>query len=269
MLKKEILDILNDEKIEYAEALPYELLRKNQNCRKAFPFDISSVIVFLIPYYNGGEKGNISLYARANDYHLYCKKLEEVILPKLKNILGDAVILADTSPIYETEAAALAGLGVIGEHGLLINEKYSSFVFIGGIFTSVPYEKLTDKRSFGVKHCDSCGKCKIACPVSLDKNRCLSQITQKKGELTADEAELIKCHSTVWGCDICQFSCPHTDKMINCGYITEIDFFKNDLVNFITREYIENISNEELKNRAFSWRGKKVLLRNIDICEKK
>ncbi len=269
MLKKEILDILVDEKIEYAEAVPYEILTKNPNSKKIFPFDVSSVIVFLIPYFSGTEKGNISLYARANDYHLYCKKLEERILPKLKNILGDAVILADTSPIYETEAASLADLGVIGCHGLLINPKYSSFVFIGGIFTSSHYESLTDKKSFAVKYCDMCQRCKKACPVCLDKEKCLSSVTQKKGELTEEEIHLMQKYGTVWGCDICQLSCPYTEEMIRNGTTTEIEFFKQDLIHYMTREYIENISTEEFKKRAFSWRGKKTLLRNIEICEKK
>lgn len=269
MLIKEILDILKEEKIEYAEAVPYEILTKNPNSKKIFPFGVSSVIVFLIPYFSGTEKGNVSLYARANDYHLYCKKLEERMLPKLRGVIGNGVLLADTSPIYETEAASLAGLGVIGCHGLLINPKYSSFVFIGGIFTSASYEKLTDKRSFDIKYCSMCKKCRSACPVCLDKDKCLSLLTQKKGNLTFEETELIKNHGTVWGCDICQLSCPYTEKMISGGTVTEIEFFKRDLVHYMTRGYIENISKEEFKKRAFSWRGKKILLRNLEICAKK
>ena len=39
----------------------------------------------------------------------------------------------DHSPIDEINAAALAGFGMIGANGLLITEKYSSFVFVGEI----------------------------------------------------------------------------------------------------------------------------------------
>ena len=269
MLKKEILDIFADEKIKYAEAVPFDILRKNPNSKKAFSFDVKSVIVFLIPYFSGQHRGNVSLYSMAKDYHLYCKMLEERIIPKIKSITDEAVLCADTSPVYETEAASLAGLGMIGKHGLLINPEYSSLVFIGGIFTPVPYYELTDKRNFEKSYCTMCDKCLSACPVSLNKNECISALTQKKGELTDGENELLKKHCSVWGCDICQLACPYTEKMIKNGTVTDIDFFKNDLIHSITKDYIDNVDKEEFMQRAFSWRGKKVLERNIEICEKK
>lgn len=269
MLKKEILDIFKDEKIKYAEAVPFDILTENPNSRKTFSFEVRSVIVFLIPYFSGLHTGNISLYSMTKDYHLYCKMLEERIIPKIKTVTGEAVLCADTSPVYETEAASLAGLGMIGKNGLLINDEYSSFVFIGGVFTPAPYHALTDKKSFEKAYCPMCGKCFTACPVHLDKSKCLSCVTQKKGILTQQEAYQIKKYGTVWGCDICQLACPYTEKMIKKGTVTEIDFFKNDLVCELTQNYIDSVTKEEFMQRAFSWRGKKTLERNIEICGKK
>lgn len=270
MLIKEIDDIFKSEKIKYAEAVPYSLLKRNEFCKKKTDFTVRSVIVFLIPYFNGIENGNISLYARAKDYHLYCKELEDRIVPQIKDILGcDAALFADTSPIYETDAALLAGLGVIGKNGLLINEEYSSFVFIASVFTSADIEDVTDKSDYLVRNCINCGKCLNACPVGLDKNTCISSVTQKKGQLSEDEALLLKKYGTVWGCDICQLVCPYTKKMIKNSTVTEIDHFKNDVVNHLTLDLLEKISKKEFKERAFSWRGKEVLRRNIGICEKK
>lgn len=269
MLKKDIYDIFKSEKIEFAEAVPYSILTKNPNCRRALPFDVRSVIIFLIPYFNGIKDGNISLYAVSRDYHLYCKMLEERVIPRLEKLTGTCAMLADTSPIFETEAASLAGLGVLGNHGLLINRKYSSFVFIAGVFTSVPYEQLTDKRIFEKKYCDMCGKCISACPVGLEKDRCISSVTQKKGELSEAEAALIKKYGKVWGCDICQLACPYTQKMIKDGTVTDIEFFKTEAVYELTEEYLDSISSEQFRERAFSWRGKKILERNIEICGKK
>ncbi len=269
MLKKEILDVLTKEKIKYAEAVPFDILTKNPNSKKTFSFEVRSAIVFLIPYFSGLHKGNISLYSMAKDYHLYCKKLEEKIISKIKDITEDAVLCADTSPVYETEAASLAGLGMIGKHGLLINPEYSSFVFVGEIFTPVPYEQLTDKRDFEISFCSMCGKCTSSCPVALDTTLCISSVSQKKGELTDDEKYLLKKHGTVWGCDICQLACPYTERMIKNGTVTEIDFFKNNLVYDLTHDYLNGIPKAEFMQRAFSWRGKKVLERNIEICTEK
>mgnify|MGYP003292971503 CR=1 FL=1 len=105
--------------------------------------------------------------------------------------------------------------------------------------------------------------------MSLDKNECISALTQKKGELTQEESTLMKKHGTVWGCDICQLACPYTEKMIENGAVTEIEFFKNDLIHNIAKDYLGGVCKEEFMQRAFSWRGKKILERNIEICEKK
>ena len=47
--------------------------------------------------------------------------------------------------------------------------------------------------------------------------------------------------------------------------------FTEDIIDSLYKEDIEGLSNKEFlseyKNRAFSWRGKNVLLRNINILE--
>ena len=46
-------------------------------------------------------------------------------------------VFADHSPIDEVHASCISGLGFIGDNGLLINEKYSSFVFLAECITNV------------------------------------------------------------------------------------------------------------------------------------
>ena len=110
-----------------------------------------------------------------------------------------------------------------------------------------------------------CGKCMDVCPLGAISNgdfsqeRCLSYITQKKGDLTDAEVEALANNGMVWGCDNCQSVCPHNENVEE----TEIDEFKNNL---ITNLQIEDMSNKEFAGkfgqRAFAWRGKGVLLRN-------
>ena len=107
----------------------------------------------------------------------------------------------DNSPIPEVKTAALAGLGVVGENGLLITEEFGSWVFIGEIVTDLFIE--CEERE--IKSCIKCGKCKKVCPA---KNECLSAVSQKKGELSSEEERLLKENNIVWGCDICQEVCP-------------------------------------------------------------
>ena len=120
-----------------------------------------------------------------------------------------------------------------------------------------------------VRGCLGCRKCIKACPTGAlgecgtDGYKCLSYITQKKGELTQQEQELMRKCGTVWGCDICQDVCPHNADAEQ----TDIDEFREDLID--TLKLDSNISNKEFRRiygkRAFAWRGKAVLVRNLEI----
>jgi epoxyqueuosine reductase QueG len=102
----------------------------------------------------------------------------------------------------------------------------------------------------------------------MDMTKCLSSITQKRGNLTDDEINEIKKYSCAWGCDICQNVCPHTQKAAQNGTIyTEVDFFKTQRTSYLTSNMIEEMNNEEFSERAYSWRGKKVILRNLTLLE--
>lgn len=226
----------------------------------------ASVIIFAIPYFTGHNEKNISSYCIPRDYHLYCKELFGTILPRFEDNFPGYLFagFADDSPIDERDAAARAGLGIIGDNGMLITEKYSSYVFLAEIVTTLPIKSYTDRE---IMHCEGCGACKKACPMN-DIGECLSAITQKKGDLTEIEKKAIQRYGSAWGCDLCQESCPHTIKAISTGDIyTNIDFFKTDLTPFLTKRAIEEMGDEEFSSRAYSWRKKDTILRNLSILE--
>jgi epoxyqueuosine reductase QueG len=145
---------------------------------------------------------------------------------------------------------------MIGDNGMLITEKYSSYVFIGEIITDLP---LPIEREYNISRCEGCGRCKKACPI-CDIGECLSALTQKKGELTEEQVGLMKDVNTVWGCDECQKCCPY-NKNIS---LTEIDFFADKRQQKLTKELLDAMSDEEFKQRAYSWRGKKTIERNLE-----
>ena len=99
--------------------------------------DSGTVVIMAIPYMvKDTEAKNISEYATARDYHVFCSSLFDAVLPKLRDAYPQNTFcgFADHSPIDEIDAAAKCGVGVIGKHGLLIPEKYSSFIFIADIY---------------------------------------------------------------------------------------------------------------------------------------
>ena len=260
-MRNYIKKLLEKEKIEYFGILPLsecKIINEKLYERSFIDFKPKSVIMLLVPYYAGEyENRNISRYAVPKDYHLYFKGLYSRIVPSLKDAFPQYSFkgFSDHSPIGETYAASKCGLGVIGDMFQLINEKYGSYTFLGEIFTDAELDR-DDLRA--PTFCNHCGACRSACPCH---DGCLSEITQKKGELNDYEKKIITENGSYWGCDICRESCPLNARPA----ITPIDFFKTDLTPVVTAELIENMTKEEFSCRAYSWRGKKTILRNLEL----
>ena len=230
-------------------------------------FIARSVLVFLVPYY-AGETVNLSRYAAARDYHIVLREISGRLIEGIKSRYPEAHAkgYGDHSPIAERAAALRAGLGILGDNGLIINEKYGSYVFIGDVITDLSPDALFAKPAQEVKHCLHCGRCKAACPTGILRGEgedCLSAITQRKGSLTEGEIALMKKYNTVWGCDLCQTACPYNNE----PHVSPFSFFKEDLIPHLTLDILENMSDAVFSERAFAWRGRKTVERNLSLFE--
>ena len=230
-----------------------------------------SVIVCLFPYFVGHrEEANISKYTFARDYHLIIKEKLELVAQFLKsNIEGfEYKTFTDTGPLSDRYLAHKAGLGFFGINGHIITYKYGSYVFIGYILNNYPFppDEPQDRT------CYQCFSCVKNCPGSavlgdftINPLRCKSFITQKKQNLDERDIEILKKHKLIWGCDVCQDVCPHNKKV----HETVLDDFRESLSFYIDYEELKEISNKEFlkryKDRAYSWRGKAILVRNYEI----
>ena len=232
-----------------------------------------TVLLYLVPYYAGPAE-NLSLYAAARDYHLFFRAFGEKLIGYLQTVFptGGFRSYGDHSPIAECDAAAKAGLGVIGRNGLLINRKYASLVFIGDVVTDVPPDAFPACRDPSeISFCENCGCCAAACPTGILSGKgelCLSAVTQKKGELSPEEKDLILSHGSAWGCDLCQLACPHVKRAIGSGdALTPIPFFRENRTPRLTYDLVANMPEDEFKSRAYAWRSRKTLLRNLALLE--
>lgn len=227
-----------------------------------------TAILFAVPYFSSAcldPERNLSAYAVSRDYHVYFSELFEELLPLLRARFPHARFSAfsDHSPIAEVEAAAKAGLGVIGKNRLLLTEKYSSYIFLGEIITDM----ILECKEHPVRACSMCGACEKNCPMET-LGECLSALTQKKGDLTANEQNALRAYKTVWGCDRCQESCPHTARAIHGKTIfSPIPFFQEAPISCLTQETLSQMNEEEFSKRAYAWRKKDTILRNLRIFE--
>ncbi len=232
--------------------------------KSRLPENSKTVIVACFPYLLSEENyinSNVSKYAVVTDYHTVALSRLESAAEKLREIYPEHKFeaFADNSPIPEVRAACNAGLGARGMNTLLITPKYGSYVFIGEIVTTLD----TNCETHIQKNCIGCKKCIEACPSGalsceeFKKSICLSEITQKKGVLSEEEEKLMKDCGCVWGCDICQDVCPMNK-----------DAAETPLEEFLSSPVPHISSGCELYARAYEWRGRKVIERNISIFNK-
>ena len=146
-----------------------------------------------------------------------------------------------------------------GKNQLLIHPVYGSYVFIGEIVTDMVIVSETQPPT----ECMGCERCVSACPGGaigengIDREKCLSHITQKKGKLTEQEIRMIKSGNLIWGCDICQEVCPHNRNV----QPTEVPGFRDNQIAEVVYSQIKEL----VKTRAFGFRGSKVVERNYEI----
>ena len=231
---------------------------------RILPPQAKSAVLFTIPYrsFTKPATDGFSEYARIYDYHKYASSLYERIIPSIISATGaNASGFCDHSPINEKLAAAKCGLGIIGRNSLFIDKKYGSFVFLGSVMSEAVCTEPTHETEF----CHDCGRCAEACPAKaigergIDPKICLSAISQRKTKTEEEKASLRK-NRIVWGCDICQSVCPYNEN----AEVSPIPYFAETRIKHIDKPFVESLSDEEFNKYAFSYKGRKIVLDNVD-----
>jgi tripeptide aminopeptidase len=235
--------------------------------------NVQSIIVCLFPYYSGEQpEANVAKYTYALDYHTIIRdKLKLIGNFLMEQLTGfEYKIFVDNGPLVDRYMAYVAGLGFYGLNSHIITDKYGSYVAIGYMLTNYPFE--ADKPL--LRTCMQCGQCIKACPgkiifgnFTMDPRGCKSYLTQKKGELTTAEINIIKKTNLIFGCDACQDVCPHNSQTV----LSNIREFQDNIIHQLSYDELISISNKEFirryGNRAFSWRGRKLLVRNFEYLK--
>ncbi|MGH8131485.1 MAG: tRNA epoxyqueuosine(34) reductase QueG [Steroidobacteraceae bacterium] len=218
-----------------------------------------------------GSKGFIARYALGRDYHKVLRKRLAELAARLEAEIGPFGYRAfvDSAPVMEKPLARNAGLGWIGKHTNLINERAGSLFMLGELLTDLPL--LVDAPA--KDRCGSCSACLPACPTGaitapyqLDARRCISYLTiEHHGAIP--EALRSAIGNRIFGCDDCQLVCPW-NKFARVA--AEPDFRVRhgldapdlvDLFSWSEAEYLEKSAGSALRRLGFRrW------LRNIAVA---
>jgi epoxyqueuosine reductase len=176
------------------------------------------------------DRGAISVYARARDYHDVLKGILKQAASKVAVLTGKAElkVFVDTAPLMEKPLAALAGIGWQGRHTNLVSRDLGSWLFLGVILTAA--ELRPDPPS--EDRCGSCRRCLDICPTDafpapyrLDARRCISYLTiEHAGPI--DRALRPAIGNRIYGCDDCLAVCPWNKFAASAreaGYLARIE----------------------------------------------
>ena len=228
-----------------------------------------SVLVALFPYLTGALSGNLSLYARGRDYHaVIADRLGAAIEAfQAEYPENHFVVLADDSPLPEVYAAACAGLGCIGDNGLLIHPDYGSYVFIGTILTDLRFACACDRCGVSIPPSDShCLhlRCMPPCLPGRAGQRTLSVRAHPTGRRALPRKGRARAANTrSSGAATCAAGLPENQHAhrptIPPFEQSPIDALDADVDGLTRRQF-----SEKYPDRAFTWRGPAPLRRNLD-----
>ena len=123
------------------------------------------------------------------------------------------------------------------------------------------------------KSCGACVRCVDVCPTralrgdyTIDANRCISDLTQRRGAIPLQLRALIG--DWVWGCDLCQLVCPPTRRAgpgaSEAFAARDTDAAQPQLVELLQLDGAT--FDARFRSTAMGWRGAAVLRRNAAVA---
>ena len=127
--------------------------------------------------------------------------------------------------LTEKPIAQRAGIGWYGKNGIIITERFGSWVVLGEILT----ELELDTDEYLQRDCGDCTICIDSCPTKaivspyiIDRTRCLQYISERLMKVPLDFREV--WGDRLYGCTTCQEVCPKNHKVKSKKYKPEYGY---------------------------------------------
>ncbi|WCK55371.1 tRNA epoxyqueuosine(34) reductase QueG [Aneurinibacillus sp. Ricciae_BoGa-3] len=218
----------------------------------------------------GQYRGIMARVAWGDDYHTVLrnklKKIQTFLKEQIPGIVTESMV--DTGVLSDRAVAERAGIGWVGKNTSLITPEFGSWVYLGEMLTSYPFEP-------DVPLVDECGECTLcidSCPTGaivkggqLNSQRCVAYLTQVKDYISEEFRDAVG--NRLYGCDTCQQVCPKNRK-INFTHHAEFTPDPENMKPLL--KPLLTIGKKEFARRfgtsSAAWRGKKPIQRNAVLA---
>ncbi len=232
---------------------------------------VKSVIAVGLNYHididNKSRDLSIARYGWGKDYHKVMKKKLKKVGQFLEKESPNTQwkICVDTSALLDKVWAEEAGIGWIGKHSNLINNKIGSWMFIGHLLSTESLQADEPSKPL----CGNCEKCIDACPTKaieepfiINSNNCLAYHTLENRDKELPTNISKNMGNWVAGCDICQEVCPWNHQRIPTTSEPELQPFewilninKKEALLWTDEQWKEKLNGSALKRiKPWMWR---------------
>lgn len=218
------------------------------------------------PDFSGSKRYRIAAYAQGEDYHFRARRLLQKLEALLLSACGPVRLrpFVDTSPVFERDFAAAAGLGWRAKNCTLLSRDLGSHFLLMGLLIDIALPTATPVQEF----CGGCTRCLDACPTQaftapgeLDARKCISYWTiEHRGALPEPLAQ--NFGEWIFGCDICQAVCPWNRKHL-ANETTANPHFQLSGAEWLDVLRPGGGFQSRFKHSPLSRAGRKGLLRNV------
>jgi len=160
--------------------------------------------------------GKIARFDIGNFYYEVKLKLKKIIdfINQETNFKYKSKCKSNYVSLVEKPIAQRAGVGWYGKNGIIMTEKFGSWVVLGEILTELELE--TDNPI--QKDCGECRVCIDSCPTQaivspyvIDRTKCLQYISERPMKVPLGYRD--KWGDRLYGCTTCQEVCPQNRKV--------------------------------------------------------
>ena len=161
--------------------------------------------------------GKIARFDIGNFYYDLKLKLKKIVdfINQETNFKYKSKCKSNYVSLVEKPIAQRAGVGYYGKNGIIMTEKFGSWVVLGEILTELELE--TDNPI--QRDCGDCTICIDSCPTKaivapyvIDRTKCLQYISERPMNVPLDYRD--KWGDRLYGCTTCQEVCPQNHKII-------------------------------------------------------